>query len=65
MKLKSSLINDRMLQKKKSKLFLKDLKPQNRDLLDLGGKKLFFASIRPLTLDVTSKHHKIFLRTEI
>ena len=63
MKLKSSLINDRMLQK--SKLFLKDLKPQNRDLLDLGGKKLFFASIRPLTLDVTSKHHKIFLRTEI
>ena len=51
--------------KKKSKLFLKDLKPQNRDLLDLGGKKLFFASIRPLTLDVTSKHHKIFLRTEI
>lgn len=64
MKLKSSLINDRMLQKK-SKLFLKDLKPQNRDLLDLGGKKLFFASIRPLTLDVTSKHHKIFLRTEI
>ena len=63
MNLKSSLINDRMLQK--SKLFLKDLKPQNRDLLDLGGKKLFFASIRPLTLDVTSKHHKIFLRTEI